>query len=95
MGDFSASIIAISAGSRHISPLSFCEMLMIVAFSFAGMRRKLRVLSMRWATRLALCQQSWPSGHNFVSARRQVHMERREVLVQTVLSLCGQNQPLC
>ena len=58
MGDFSASIIAISAGSRHISPLSFCEMLMIVAFSFAGMRRKLRVFSIRWATRLALCQQS-------------------------------------
>ena len=61
MGDLSASMIAISAGSRHISPLSFCEMLMIVALAFAGMRRKVRVLSMRWATRLALCQQSWPS----------------------------------
>ena len=35
----------------------------------------------------------WPS--HFVSARSRVRMERREVLVQTVLSLCGQNQPFC
>ena len=73
------------------------EMLMIVAFAFAGMRRKVRVLSMRWATRLALCQQSWPS----VAVTTLCQPEGRcawnggKMLVQTVLSLCGQNQPFC